>query len=153
MTSLEGIVRKCLINAYFSYFGSFRTSGKPLCLDFAVNCPIWGHSITKQINVGFDRCHAPKGPKSFTLMKMKNLGEANNDKLRYFPDLVAKALVHDDIQSGPSPGEPVLGWLGWLWFLLFHPLPSSAWAHGKLSEVAESVGKVLEPNPGSPKDS
>ena len=33
---------------------------------------------------------------------------------------------------------------GWLWFVLFHPLPSSAWADGKLAEVAEQVGKMGE---------
>ena len=43
--------------------------------------------------------------------------------------------------------------LGWLWIVLFHPLPRSAWADGKLAEVAEQVGKrgnipnQSQPNP------
>ena len=32
--------------------------------------------------------------------------------------------------------------LGVLRFFLFHPLPCSAWADGKLAEVAERVGKM-----------
>ena len=31
-----------------------------------------------------------------------------------------------------------------LWFVLFHPLPSSGWADGKLVEVADQLAKMLE---------
>ena len=45
------------------------------------------------------------------------------------------------LQGGPS------GWiagLGWLSFWQFHLLPSSAWADGKLAELAEQVDKLVE---------
>ena len=45
------------------------------------------------------------------------------------------------LQGDPSPGEPRLGWL---WFWLFHPLPSSACADGKLVELTEQLGKMVE---------
>ena len=34
--------------------------------------------------------------------------------------------------------------LGWLWFCLFYLLPCSAWADGKLAEVAKEVGNIVE---------
>ena len=45
------------------------------------------------------------------------------------------------VQGDTSPGEPRFSWL---WFWLFHPLPGSAWADGKLAELAEQLGKMVE---------
>ena len=38
-------------------------------------------------------------------------------------------------------------WIAWLRlpsFWLFHPLPGSAWADGKLAEVTEQLSKIVE---------
>ena len=59
------------------------------------------------------------------------------------------------VQGGPSPGEPGLGWL---LFWMFHPPPGSAWAGGKLAELAGQLGNMVEhpnqsqPNPGPQAD-
>ena len=45
------------------------------------------------------------------------------------------------VQGGPS-GQ-IVG-LVWLWFWLFHPLPGCAWADGKLAEVDDQAGKMVE---------
>ena len=40
----------------------------------------------------------------------------------------------------------LLASLGWVDFdfWLFHPLPGSAWADGKLAEMSEQLGKIVE---------
>ena len=42
-----------------------------------------------------------------------------------------------------SPSGQIAG-LGWLLFCLFHLQPGSAWADGKLAEVAEQLGQMVE---------
>ena len=64
-------------------------------------------------------------------------GTANN---KVNPNQLSKKMPRP-VQGDPSPGEPPLGWL---WFWLFHPLPGSAWADGKLAELAEQLGKMVE---------
>ena len=49
-----------------------------------------------------------------------------------------------DVQGGPSAR---IAGLGQFSFWLFHHLPGSAWADGKVAELAEQLGKIAEPNP------
>ena len=41
------------------------------------------------------------------------------------------------------PSGQIAG-LGWLLFMVFHLQPGSAWADGKLAEVAEQLGQMVE---------
>ena len=59
----------------------------------------------------------------------------------HFKGGVLVPLHTELLQSYPSPGKPGLGRL---WFVLLHPLPSSAWADGKLPNVAEQVGNRID---------
>ena len=66
-------------------------------------------------------------------IKRMSYGEGKN--------LTCSIFYSEIVQGDPSPGEP---WLGWLWFWVFHPLSDSAWADGKLAELAEQLGKMVE---------
>ena len=50
-------------------------------------------------------------------------------------------IKQNDILGGVSTR---IARLDWLWFEIFHTLPDSAWADGKLAELAEHLGKTVE---------
>ena len=56
-------------------------------------------------------------------------------KLIYFMTYLVPRIVQGDT----SPGE---SGLGWPWFWLVPSLPGSAWAYGKLAELAEQLSKM-----------
>ena len=52
--------------------------------------------------------------------------------------------VHSGTNKVQEGASAWIAWLGWLRFWLFHPLPGSAWADGKLADLAEQLGKMVD---------
>ena len=64
----------------------------------------------------------------------------------HFSESIAVATKNKIPIHSTEGGVRLATGLGWIWFVLFqfHPLPSSAWADGKLAEVAEQVGMYTD---------
>ena len=83
---------------------------------------------------------AEQGERGLRGGERRRLGASGNES-RFNLRLTLLSGYHVTLQGDTSPGEPGLGSLG---FCLFHPLPGSAWPDGKLAELAEQLGKMVE---------